>query len=107
MDASKNTFVLSGREAHYERLRAALTSALDGVPQILLLSGTVGSGKTTLIRVFCRRMQQAEPELLVVYTQCNSHSGNGDPYLPFKEALALLTGAAEDDQDRQSLSVEN
>src|SRR5262244_3582329 len=44
---------------------------------------------------------------MVGYTQCNSHSGNAVPHLPFKEALALLTGAAEDDQDRKSLSVEN
>jgi adenylate cyclase len=107
MDASKNAFVLSGRESHYDRLRAALESALDGAPQILLLSGAAGSGKTTLIREFCQRAQQTEPELLVVYTQCNSQSGAGDPYLPFKEALALLTGVAENDQDRKSLSAEN
>jgi predicted ATPase len=107
MDASKNTFVLSGRESHYERIRVALASALDGVPQILLLSGAAGSGKTTLIREFCQRTQQTEPDLLVVYTQCNSQSGAGDPYLPFKEALALLTGDAQEDQDRKSLSAEN
>ena len=107
MDTSKYAFVLSGRESHYERLRAALASALDGAPQILLLSGTAGSGKTTLIREFCRRNQQTESELLVVYTQCNSQSGAGDPYLPFKEALALLTGVAGNDQDRKSLSAEN
>ncbi|HEX2488740.1 MAG TPA: tetratricopeptide repeat protein [Blastocatellia bacterium] len=107
MDASKNTFVLSGRESHYERIRVALASALDGVPQILLLSGAAGSGKTTLIREFCQRMQQTDPDLLVVYTQCNSQSGAGDPYLPFKEALALLTGDAHEERDRKSLSAEN
>src|SRR5262247_2209055 len=86
-------------------LRAPLASAIDGAPQIILLSGTAGSGKTTLIREFCRRNQQTESELLVVYTQCNSQSGAGDPYLPFKEALALLTGVAGNDQDRKSLSA--
>ncbi len=107
MDVNNNTFVLSGRESHYERLRVALASALNGVPQILLLSGTAGSGKTTLIREFCQRMQQAEPDLLVVYTQCNSQSGAGDSYLPFKEAVGLLTTDAVDDQGAGKLSDEN
>jgi hypothetical protein len=45
-----------------------------------------------LVQEFARRTQAAESELIVVSGYCNAHTGLGDPYLPFREALNMLTG---------------
>jgi tetratricopeptide (TPR) repeat protein len=37
----------------------------------------------------------AHDDLLVASGSCNAYSGVGDPYLPFREVLAMLTGDAE------------
>jgi tetratricopeptide (TPR) repeat protein len=38
---------------------------------------------------------EAHPDLLVAGGTCNAYSGVGDPYLPFRELLAMLTGEVE------------
>src|SRR5262249_11620080 len=54
-----------------------------------------GRGKTTLVQEIARQAQAADPELLVVSGACNAHTGSGDPYLPFREALTMLCGDVE------------
>ncbi len=44
---------------------------------------------------FARRAMEAHPDLLVATGNCNAYSGVGDPYLPFREVLAMLTGDVE------------
>ncbi len=41
-----------------------------------------------------RRWRQ-HPDLLVASGTCNAYSGVGDPYLPFREVLGMLTGEVE------------
>jgi predicted ATPase len=48
-----------------------------------------------LVQEFARQAQAADAELLVVSGYGNVHTGVGDPYLPFREALAMLTGEVE------------
>jgi predicted ATPase/DNA-binding XRE family transcriptional regulator len=62
----------------------------DGLPVFIL--GDAGSGKTTLMAEFARQAQEWIPDLLVACGQCNAQSGAGDPYRPFRDILAMLTG---------------
>ncbi|HMN28004.1 MAG TPA: AAA family ATPase, partial [Caldilineaceae bacterium] len=48
-----------------------------------------------LVQEFARQAQLADPELLVVSGYGNVHTGIGDPFLPFREALTMLTGEVE------------
>jgi len=48
-----------------------------------------------LVQEFARRVQAADTEVIVVSGYCNAHTGLGDPYLPFREVLNLLTGDVE------------
>ena len=42
-------------------------------------------------------LKQAHPDLVVAWGSCNGYTGIGDPYLPFREILELLTGNVEVD----------
>ncbi|NIP17123.1 MAG: AAA family ATPase, partial [Xanthomonadales bacterium] len=58
-------------------------------------TGEAGSGKTALVQEFTRRAQEAHADLIVASGNCNAYTGIGDPYLPFREILELLTGDVE------------
>jgi predicted ATPase/DNA-binding SARP family transcriptional activator len=83
------------RERELTALSAALESARVGRGQILFVIGGAGRGKTMLVQEFARRVQEADAELIMVSGHCNAHTGLGDPYLPFREALNMLTGELE------------
>src|SRR5262249_23927515 len=83
------------REHAWAALAKALTTARSGAGQILFVIGGAGRGKTTLVQEIARQAQAADPELLVVSGACNAHTGSGDPYLPFREALTMLCGDVE------------
>ena len=59
------------------------------------VTGEAGAGKTALVTAFARQAQEAQSELVVAIGNCNAQTGIGDPYLPFRELLALLTGDVE------------
>jgi predicted ATPase len=48
-----------------------------------------------LAQEFARQAQAADAELLVVSGYGNAHTGSGDPYLPFRDALTMLSGEVE------------
>ncbi|MFL5803639.1 MAG: AAA family ATPase, partial [Roseiflexaceae bacterium] len=83
------------REQELAELAAALTTARSGAGQILFVIGGAGRGKTMLVQEFARQAQAADAELLVVSGYSNAHTGVGDPYLPFCEALTMLSGDVE------------
>ncbi|HJZ49315.1 MAG TPA: AAA family ATPase, partial [Roseiflexaceae bacterium] len=83
------------REQELAELADALTTARSGAGQILFVIGGAGRGKTMLVQEFARQAQAADAELLVVSGSCNAHTGSGDPYLPFREALTMLSGEVE------------
>lgn len=87
--------VFVARERELAELEATLETARAGQGQILFVIGGAGRGKTMLLQEFARRAQAADPELLVFSGYCNAHTGTGDPYLPFREALTLLVGEVE------------
>lgn len=80
------------RERELARLQSFLDPALSGNGRVVFVTGEAGAGKTALVTEFTRRAQDAHPDLVVAVGTCNAQTGVGDPYLPFREMLALLTG---------------
>jgi adenylate cyclase len=101
--ATRPVFV--ARDKELARLDALLAAALDGQGQAAFVVGGPGRGKTVLLREFARRALDAHPDLLLAMGTCNAYSGVGDPYLPFRGALAMLTGDAEAPWAAGSLSA--
>jgi DNA-binding SARP family transcriptional activator/tRNA A-37 threonylcarbamoyl transferase component Bud32 len=87
--------VFVAREQELGRLDALLDLALAAQSLVAFVVGEAGQGKTTLLQAFARRAMQAHPELIVAGGNCNAYTGAGDPYLPFREILELLTGDVE------------
>jgi predicted ATPase len=86
----KDVFV--GRERELAQLNAYLDRALAGHGQVCFVVGEAGSGKTALIDRFLEQVLAAHPKALVAVGTSNAQSGIGDPYLPFRETVAMLTG---------------
>ena len=87
--------IFVAREAELARLERYLQQALSGQGQVVFLTGDAGCGKTALIQEFARRAQESYPDLIIATGHSNAHTGIGDPYLPFREILGLLTGDVE------------
>lgn len=93
VDMAQPVFV--AREAELARLIQFLNQARAGHGQVVFVLGEPGSGKTMLVQEFTRRSLAAYPDLLAVNGNCNAQTGFGDPYLPFREILQMLTGDVE------------
>ena len=83
------------RERELKRLSGLLERALEGEGGIAFVTGGPGRGKTALMHEFSRRAMDAHSELLVAKGSCNAFTGAGDPYLPFRQVTAMLTGDLE------------
>jgi len=83
------------REVELAQLDTRLGAALTGNGQLIFITGEAGTGKSRLAEAFARRAQLDHANLVVARGYCNAHIGIGDPYLPFREVLALLTGDIE------------
>ena len=99
--------VFVGREHEIEELRAHLDRSLAGQGQICFVTGQAGTGKTVLVRRFMQQALAADSDLVVSMGICNAQIGIGDPYLPFREALAMLTGDAAAQQAAGKVAPEN
>ena len=87
--------IFVARERELARLDGCLDLALAGQGRVVFVTGEAGSGKTALVQDFAHRAQQAHAEIVVASGNCNAHTGMGDPYLPFREVMSLLTGDVE------------
>ncbi len=83
------------RERELARLNEFLDLALSGQGRAIFVTGEAGTGKTALAREFAWRAERAHGDLIVASGNCNAYTGVGDPYLPFREVLSLLTGDVE------------
>ena len=83
------------RERELAQLDGFLELALAGRGRVVFVTGGAGRGKTALIQEFARRAQARHGDLITAGGHCNAHLGTGDPYLPFREILVLLTGDIE------------
>ena len=89
-ESSQPVFV--ARERELARLDEHLRLALEGHGRTLFVTGEVGQGKSALVHAFARGAQDTYTELVVCSGYCNAYTGIGDPYLPFREILEMLTG---------------
>jgi tetratricopeptide (TPR) repeat protein len=87
--------VFVARERELAGLEGHLDRALAGQGRVAFVTGGAGRGKTALMSEFARRAQDAYPDMLAVVGHCNAYSGIGDPYLPFREVMNMLTGDVE------------
>jgi predicted ATPase len=101
----ENVFVGRGREL--KELHDHLNKALSGKGQVCFITGQAGSGKTALVREFMQQALAADPELVAAIGSGNAQIGIGDPYLPFREILTMLTGGAASQQAENKLVPEN
>lgn len=91
--------VFVGREHELAELKAGLDSALAGRGRVCFVSGEAGSGKTALVQRFLQYALTEHADIVVGMGACNAQAGIGDPYLPFREVLAMLT---DEDAARRS-----
>jgi predicted ATPase len=99
--------VFVGRQGELEQLNAHLEKALSGQGQVCFVTGQAGTGKTTLVRQLLQQALAAEPQVVVAAGSCNAQTGIGDPYLPFREALAMLTGDGATQRSAIEVAPEN
>jgi DNA-binding SARP family transcriptional activator/predicted ATPase len=94
-EAVEDAAVFVAREQELARLDGFLDGALGGEAKVVFVTGEAGQGKTMLLQRFVRRSLQAYPDLVVAGGNGNAYTGVGDPFLPFREMLSLLTGDVE------------
>jgi tetratricopeptide (TPR) repeat protein len=95
------------REHELAILERHLGGALGGNGRVCFVAGQAGSGKTALVRHFVEHAFAANSEIALAEGTCNAQTGTGDPYLPFREALAMLTGQGPAKSVRAGASAEN
>lgn len=95
------------RERELGTLQAALASARAGQGQIRFVIGGAGRGKSMLVQAFAAQAQDHDADLLVVTGYCDAITGIGDPYLPFRQALLMLTADVEARWARGSITQQH
>lgn len=103
--ANDSAFV--AREEELKRLRRFYGQALNGEATVCLVSGEPGAGKTALVEHFAAKLQDQDPDVVVLRGDCDAQTGAGDPYLPFREILTQLTGDIDEEVERGRMSTEN
>ena len=84
-----------GRDAELARLNELLARVRTGDGQVAFVVGESGSGKSALLHHFSRIASEGDPTLLVARGSSSSPTQAGNPFLPFREVLALMTGRLE------------
>ncbi len=100
-----NDFV--SRQEELNKLRALWEKTFGGYPQVALVSGETGCGKSSLVQEFTNRAQGENRSAVVAVGHCNAQTGEGQPYLPFVELVTQLTGNVENKRAHGSLSEQS
>jgi DNA-binding CsgD family transcriptional regulator/tetratricopeptide (TPR) repeat protein len=79
-----------GRLTELTQLRSALDAARSGSPQIVLIGGEAGLGKTRLLREVRPSLEQHGT---VLHSRC--YEGSSIPYLPFADVLRTIADRHE------------
>lgn len=90
--ADKPRPLFIARERELSLLQSHLQAAVAGNGRVILITGEAGQGKTSLMNEFAYRAQADHPELVVAAGACQALTGTADPYLPFRDLIAMLSG---------------
>jgi predicted ATPase/DNA-binding SARP family transcriptional activator len=101
-----NLPVFVARQSELNQLSSLLDDALTGKTSVVFITGEAGSGKTALLNEFTQRALSRYPELIIANGNCNAQIGVGDPYLPMREVLEMLSGDIESRLEAGSLTHE-
>ena len=99
------------REREMAWLNSQLEGALSGHGAVAFMTGSPGRGKTALMDVFSDRALAVYPELLIArgncaaYVSIGPYAGFGDPYLPFRNIMTMLSGDVESKWAAGSIST--
>lgn len=107
---ARHTFELPpfvSRETELTHLDDYLHHALRGQGQVVFITGGPGRGKTALLDNFSQRAMEKYPNILVASGKCKAYSGAGDPFLPFRDVLGMLTGDVENMWDAGAITREH
>ena len=85
-----------GREAELAQLHQWWARALKGERQVVVVTGEVGIGKTTVVDAFAAQVWGREP-VWIGRGQCIEQYGAGEAYLPLLGALRRLCREADGD----------
>ncbi len=88
-----------GREQELQALLAAWQKAQHCEPQIVLVSGEAGIGKTSLAKAFVSRLNEPGPSeqpAVVAVGRCQLQQGECEPFMPALEALEQAIEAQPD-----------
>jgi DNA-binding SARP family transcriptional activator/pimeloyl-ACP methyl ester carboxylesterase/tRNA A-37 threonylcarbamoyl transferase component Bud32 len=94
------------REAEMGWLQQHLEAALSGSGRVAFVAGEAGQGKTSLVQAFIRHARDENAQLIAVTGNCNAYTGQGDPYLPFREILQLLAGDIVTERSGETAAAE-
>ncbi|MDQ6614855.1 MAG: ABC transporter substrate-binding protein [Actinomycetota bacterium] len=91
-----------GRHGEVERLHEAFVGVAGARPRsavgrpvatpVVFVAAEAGGGKTALVSHFLSEVQAGDEPVIVATGHCDAHTGMSDPYLPFREILATVTG---------------
>jgi class 3 adenylate cyclase/tetratricopeptide (TPR) repeat protein len=93
LSTAEATLPLVGRVEEHDALVMAWKKAIEGAPQVVLVGGEPGVGKTRLAGELARRAH--EEGAIVLFGRCDEELGV--PYQPFTEAIATYAAASHDD----------
>ncbi|GMU66689.1 MAG: hypothetical protein AMXMBFR36_29630 [Acidobacteriota bacterium] len=79
-----------GREVELERLAALAEAAAAGSGHLVTIGGEPGTGKSTLLAAFLRRVRGQLPDAMVALGRSAEHFASAEPYSPFLDALGSL-----------------
>lgn len=83
------------REEELAALHEHLAAIYEGQGRICFVTGGAGRGKSALLAEFVSQAHERHPALVAAQGACSARVGMGDPLMPFREILGLLTGDVE------------
>lgn len=82
--------VFVAREAELTQLSEILQRSLQGVIEVVFITGKAGAGKTSLLKSFMDGAKESHPKVLAAYAKCGMGASVGDPFQPFDELVLML-----------------
>jgi DNA-binding SARP family transcriptional activator len=92
------------RQDPLSRMHSALNRVVKGQGKLLLISGGPGQGKTALVGEFIQKALESHPNIAAAWGNSHAYFGSGDPFLPFREILEMLSGQVEHRWEAGALS---